>query len=86
MAQILWTNYQIEHIEQRHEITAEEFEEAWIDRDVPMESVHPEHGRYFEGFGFTDSDRCLYLVWRWQNQDEGPKLVWPITAYEPDEE
>jgi hypothetical protein len=86
MAEILWTSYQVEHIERRHNIIAEEFEEAWLDRDEHGSRVHPEYGAYFEGYGFTDAGRCLYLVWRWQNQDEESEEVWPITAFEPDED
>lgn len=84
MTVILWTDYQIDHITTRHQVTAEEFEQAWLDRDEPMEveRIHPRHGPYCEGFGYTDSGRCLYMVWRWQHQDEESEEVWPITAYE----
>jgi hypothetical protein len=84
MVKILWTSYQEEHIRVRHQVNAEEFEQAWEDRDQPMRGEHPRYGPYFEGYGYTDSGRCLYLVWRWQNPDEASDVVWPITAFEPD--
>ena len=81
MARVLWTDYQEKHITERHGVTAEEFEEAWNDRDQLKASKHPTWGAYFEGYGYTNAGRCLYLVWRWQVQ-KGGTAVWPITAYE----
>ncbi len=85
MAIILWTEYQEAHISDRHQVSAEEFEEAWHDRAEADVGHDPDYGEYYEGFGLTNAGRCLYLVWRWQDQDEESGIVWPITAYEPEE-
>ena len=79
MADIIWTSYQQNHITKRHNITAEEFEEAWEDRDTYFEGEDYIYGIYYESVGCTN-DRTLILVWRWQDDD-----VWPITAYSEEE-
>ncbi len=86
MAGILWTSYQMRHITAGHDVTAQEFEQAWLDRDEPLVGEHPVFGPYYEGYGYTEEGRCLYLVWRWQHQEEEADAVWPVTAFEPEEE
>jgi hypothetical protein len=83
---VLWTSYQHQHITTRHNVTKAEFEQAWKDRDQRPAVRDSQNGEYFVEFGFTDADRCLTLVWRWQNQDPKQQEIWPITAYGPDEE
>ena len=75
MVDIFWTSYQENHITKRHSVTLTDFEEAWLDREDGPELAH-ENGPYYESYGFTNSYRCLIMIWRWQ--DDG---VWPITAY-----
>ena len=81
---IIWGRWQIEHIRERHDISREEFVEAWHDRlerlDVWL--MHGEHGPYCESFGYTNDLRFLKLIWRWQEQHG--KAVWPITAHPAD--
>ena len=75
MTEILWGPYQEHHIADRHGVTAEQFETAWVDRvDVVVRS----DGSY-ESLGATDDGREVYLVWRWDVFD--PSRVFPITAY-----
>jgi hypothetical protein len=81
MARILWTAYQVQHIEKRHDVSAEEFDQAWNDRDEPKMRKDRKWGTYYEGYGYTNGGKCLYLVWRWQ-VEKGGAAVWPITAYE----
>jgi hypothetical protein len=68
-------------ITERHGVTAQEFDEAWHDRDAPRAGRHPKWGAYYEGYGYTNAGKSLYLVWRWQ-VDKGGAAVWPITAFE----
>ena len=83
---VLWTSYQQKHITERHNVTRAEFEQAWRDREQRPAIQDVEYGKYFVETGFTDQDRCLRLVWRWQGQETEKKIVWPITAFGPDEE
>lgn len=75
MTEIQWGPYQEHHIMVRHGVTAEEFEQAWIDR---VDLVTRQDDSY-ESVGATDDGRELYLVWRWDIND--PERVFPITAY-----
>ena len=59
----------------RHGVTAEQFEAAWVDR-VDLLGRHDDS---YESLGSTDDGRELYLVWRWDIFD--PARVFPITAY-----
>jgi hypothetical protein len=57
------------------DFTAEQFEEAWIDRvDLVIR-----HDDSYESLGATDDGREVYLVWRWDISD--PSRVFPITAF-----
>src|SRR5438874_12493466 len=82
MADILWQSWQMRHIEGRHGVSGQEFEEAWDDpaREDIAEEPHPEWGPYFRSLGSTVGGRSIEMLWRWQDQEEGP-AVWPITAY-----
>ena len=70
------------HIENRHGVTAGEFQEAWDDpdREDLAEEEDPEWGPYFRSMGVASDGRLIEMVWRWQGQEEG-RAVWPITAY-----
>jgi protein-tyrosine-phosphatase len=75
VTEILWGPYQEHHIAVRHGLTAEQFEEAWIDRvDLVIR-----HDDSYESLGATDDGREVYLVWRWDISD--PSRVFPITAF-----
>lgn len=74
MTEILWGPYQEHHITARHGVTAEEFEQGWIDRVDLL--VRPDDS--YESVGATDEGRELYLVWRRDIHD--PDRVFPITA------
>jgi hypothetical protein len=82
MADILWRPWQVEHIERKHHVSAQEFEEAWDDpnREDLAQDDHPEWGPYFRSLGPTSDGRLLEMLWRWQNLEEG-NAVWPITAF-----
>lgn len=82
MADILWRTWQVQHIELRHGVTAQDFEEVWDDpaREDLAEEEHPEWGTYFRSLGSTSEGRLVEIYWRWQNLEEGG-AVWPITAY-----
>ena len=82
MAVILWLDWQVRHIEQRHGVSAQEFEEAWDDpaREDLAEEEHPEWGPCFLSLGSTSGGRLIAMLWRWQHHDGGA-AVWPITAY-----
>lgn len=73
--EILWGPYQEHHIRERHGVTPEQFEVAWVDRVDLL--VRPDDS--YESLGATDDGRELYLVWRWDIFD--PDRVFPITAY-----
>ena len=75
MTEILWGPYQEHHITSRHGVTAEEFEQAWVDR---VDLLVRQDDSY-ESIGATEDGRELYLVWRWDIYD--PERVFPITAY-----
>jgi hypothetical protein len=75
VTEILWGPYQEGHITARHGVTAEQFDEAWVDRVDLV--VRPDDS--YESVGATDDGRELYLVWRWDIFD--PERVFPITAY-----
>ena len=75
MTEILWGPYQEHHITERHEVTAEDFEAAWIDR---VDLLVRDDDSY-ESVGATNAGREVYLVWRWDISD--PEVVFPITAY-----
>jgi hypothetical protein len=73
--EILWGPYQEHHITERHGVTPEQFEAAWIDRvDLRVRTDDS-----YESLGATDDGRELYLVWRWDLFE--PDRVFPITAY-----
>ena len=59
----------------RHGVTAEQFDEAWVDRIDLV--VRPDDS--YESVGATHDGQELYLVWRWDVYD--PVCVFPITAY-----
>ena len=82
MADILWLRWQVRHIERRHGVTAQQFEEAWDDpnREEVAEENDPDWGSYFRSIGSTSDGQLVGMVWRWQRHDEGG-AVWPITAY-----
>jgi len=75
VTEILWGPYQEHHITVRHGVTAEQFEEAWVDRVDLV--VRPDDS--YESVGATNGGQELYLVWRWDIFD--PERVFPITAY-----
>ena len=75
MTEILWGPYQEHHITDRHGVTAEQFEAAWVDR---VDLVVRKDDAY-ESLGATDDGGEVYLVWRWDIYD--PSRVFPITAY-----
>lgn len=85
MPDIYWTREQRRHIEKRHGVTAQDFEEAWDDpnREDLAEEEDPVWGPYKLSMGCTSGGRIVEMVWRWQGQgqDEGTRSVWPITAY-----
>ena len=60
MASVLWTDFQEKHITKRHGVTAQEFDEAWHDRDAPRAGRHPKWGAYYEGYGYTNAGKSLY--------------------------
>lgn len=72
--EILWGPYQKHHITSRHGVTAEEFEQAWVDR---VDLVVRQDDSYEASVRPTMV--VLYLVWRWDVHD--PERVFPITAY-----
>ena len=82
MADILWRRWQVQHIERRHGVSAEDFEAAWDDpaREDLAEEEHPEWGTYFRSLGSTSDGRLVEMYWRWQDMEESG-AVWPITAY-----
>jgi hypothetical protein len=80
-SEIIWGDYQEDHITRRHRITREMFRAAWHDRVDADELEDPDHGPYAESYGFTEDERLMEMVWRWWKG-----RVWPITAYFPDEE
>lgn len=83
MAWIVWAEWQRDHIERRHAVTREHFEEAWHDParvDGDMKN-HETHGPFYESLGNAADGRLLEMVWRWQDQDKTLDEVWPITAY-----
>ncbi len=75
----LWGAYQADHITDRHDVTREQFAEAWARRfgDDPRED--DEHGPGFESLGEDAAGLLLVLVWRWDRHGSG--AVFPITAY-----
>lgn len=75
VTEILWGPYQEHLIAVRHGVTAEQFEEAWVDRIDLV--VRPDDS--YESVGATNDGLELYLVWRWDIFD--PERVFPITAY-----
>jgi hypothetical protein len=83
--EILWGPYQVKHIEKRHGVSKDEFQQAWRSRDLEDDrpgSRHPTRGPSTKSHGFTSADRLLKLRWRYQNQD--PKQgVFPLTAFTP---
>ncbi len=79
MAVVIWIDWQDEHITRRHEVSAEEFEQAWEDRIDEEWKDHTEHGPYCVSVGFTDGGKPLRMVWRYQDQQW--QEVWPITAF-----
>lgn len=83
MAVVLWGVWQREHIARRHDVSREQFDEAWHDplREDLEQSVHEQHGPYFLSLGYTADGRLLEMLWRWQHQSDDPGEVWPITAY-----
>jgi len=82
MADILWLRWQVQHIERRHGVTAQQVQQAWDDpdREDLADEEDPEWGPYFRSVGATSDGRLIEMVWRWQYQEEG-RAVWPITAY-----
>ena len=79
MTEILWGPYQEHHIAARHGVTAEEFEQAWIDR---VDLLVRQDDSY-ESVGATDGGRELYLVWRWDIQTPTACFLSPPTTYLP---
>lgn len=82
---IIWGPYQRKHIEQRHDVSEQELNEAWRSRDPNEDepgSVHPTFGPSTVSFGFTASERVLKMRWRFQKRDPA-QSVFPLTAYTP---
>jgi|GEM_PF-3129625 len=82
MAEIIWSQYQVDHIEERHSVTRADFEQAWHNEfRVDLETgCHGKHGSYTRSVGCNDNGFAIEMVWR---QQAG--RVWPITAFFPDE-
>jgi hypothetical protein len=82
VADIAWGPRQVEHITQRHGVSARDFDTAWHDperRDL-AEELHEEHGPYYLSIGCAALGKALKMVWRWQKLGW---TVWPVTAYFP---
>lgn len=82
MTDILWRAFQVEHIEERHGVSAEEFEEAWDDpsREDLAQEPDLEWGTSYRSLGSTSDGRVVVMIWRWQDLDGG-SAVFPITAF-----
>jgi hypothetical protein len=82
VAQIVWGEWQRDHITVAHHVQPEDFDEAWHDpfRKDLEEKVHSLRGPYTKSVGIARG-RSLIMVWRWQKGTE--EEVWPITAYFP---
>ena len=81
MVEIIWGEYQVEHIEERHGVTEELFRQAFAGGGrVDVESQP--RGRILS-IGFTHDDRMMDMVWRWVGR--GRHAVFPVTAYFPDD-
>ena len=80
MAEIIWSPYQVEHIEDRHSVTCEDFVQAWHDefRQDLATGTHKKHGPYTVSIGSTENGIAVKMFWRWQGES-----VWPITAVFP---
>lgn len=83
MAEVIWGRWQVRHIARRHGVTGGDFDQAWHDphREDFQVEVDVVHGECMLSHGFTNDDRLLEMLWRFQEGD--PSVVFPITAYFP---
>lgn len=77
MAEIVWGPYQVQHIERRHGVTAEQFDEAF--HDPLREDVERRPDGSTLSHAFTDTGRLLEMVWRYRGARR--HAVFPITAH-----
>lgn len=81
----IWLAHQENHITAAHDVTFEEFVEAWSCKVDMADGDHIDHGPYTLSFGITENGRELDLLWRYNYEDEKLKVVWPCTAYDSSE-
>ena len=86
MVEVVWDleddpNGNVRHIAE-HGVTPEEVEEVL--NDPAGETGHSRSSGRPVTFGYTAAGRPLLVVWEVVEQD--PLVVYPITAYEPEDE
>jgi hypothetical protein len=79
--QVIWDDEpggNVEHIAE-HGLTPDEVDEVLLDDTVPT-SFSRSSGSPCK-FGWTSTGRYIFVAW--QEVDDDPRTIYPVTAYEP---
>lgn len=80
MPEFLWLELNRTKIDY-HGLSTDEVEHAWGNRRDIKRGNHPVHGAYTESFGRCPSGRVIKIVWRYDVDRNGERVVYVVTAY-----
>jgi len=72
-----WNRHKID----AHYLTTEEVEFAWRGRRDMRKGTHPIQGDFTESAGRCPSGRIITIVWRYNEDYDGDRVVFVVTAY-----
>jgi hypothetical protein len=79
-ATIIWDDERgqnVEHVAE-HGLTPDEVEDVLLDDTIP--AAHSNSSGLPCKFGYTSTGRYIIVVWQEVNED--PRIIYPVTAYE----
>ncbi len=80
MQEFLWLDLNRDKIAY-HALSEEEVEYAWHYRQDLIHKNHSLHGQYTESAGRCPSGRGIKIVWRYNVDWKGDRVVYVISAY-----
>jgi hypothetical protein len=77
--EFIWIDFNLDKI-YNHNLSADEVEFAWHNRQDLMRRVHPVNGEYWESLGECPNGRIIRIIWRY-NEPGDTQKVFVITPY-----
>ena len=78
--EFIWIGWNLQKID-NHALSSDEVEFAWRNGTVVGSGHHPAHGPYWETDGTCPSGRVIRIVWRYDDDIDGERKVFVVTAY-----